>query len=82
MSNQQQPVVEQPANDRILRLPEVKKRVGLGTTSIYDKMNKGLFPKQVKQGRLSGWYESEIQAYIMALDATRATNDDHHAQAA
>ena len=76
MSNQQ-PVIE-----NILRLPEVKKRVGLGTTAIYDKMKKGVFPKQVKQGRLSGWYESEIQAYIMALDATRATNDDHHAQAA
>lgn len=81
MSNQQ-PVIEQPAIDRILRLPEVKTRVGLGTTAIYDKMKKGVFPKQVKQGRLSGWYESEIQAYIMALDATRATNDDYHAQAA
>ena len=79
MSNQQQ---QQPVTEAILRLPEVKKRVGLGTTSIYDKMKKGLFPRQVKQGRLSGWYESEIQAYIKALDTTRATNDDHHAQAA
>lgn len=73
---------EQQAIEKVIRLPEVKKRVGLGTTAIYDKMKKGVFPKQVKQGRLSGWYESEIQAYIMALDATRATNDDYHAQAA
>lgn len=73
---------EQQTIEKVIRLPEVKKRVGLGTTAIYDKMKKGVFPKQVKQGRLSGWYESEIQAYVKGLDATRATNDVHHAQAA
>lgn len=70
--------------DRIIKLPEVKARVGLKTTAIYDKIKKGIFPKQVKQGRSSGWYESEIQAYIKALDATRgqAANSDHHSEAA
>ncbi|MCM8621752.1 MAG: AlpA family phage regulatory protein [Candidatus Accumulibacter sp.] len=38
--------------------------VGLGTTSIYDKIKKGEFPKQVKLGRLSGWVEAEVQEWI------------------
>lgn len=50
--------------DRIIRLPEVKALVGLGTTAIYERMKKGEFPKQIKLGRLSGWVESEIQAWI------------------
>lgn len=73
---------EQQAIEKVIRLPEVKKRVGLGTTAIYDKMKKGVFPKQVKQGRLSGWYESEIQAYVKGLDSTRAANSEHHLEAA
>ena len=59
--------------EKVIRLPEVKNRVGLGTTAIYARIKTGLFPKQVKQGRLSGWYESEIQAYVKGLDSTRAT---------
>lgn len=51
-------------NEKIIRLPKVKEMVGLGTTSIYDKMKRGEFPKQIKLGRLSGWVESEIQAWI------------------
>lgn len=50
--------------EKIIRLPKVKEMVGLGTTAIYDKMKKGEFPKQIKIGRLSGWIESEIQAWI------------------
>lgn len=38
--------------------------VGLGTTSVYDKIKKGEFPRQVKLGRLSGWVESEVQDWI------------------
>ena len=49
---------------RLIRLPEVKAMVGLGTTSIYDKIKKGEFPKQVKLGRLSGWVEAEVQEWI------------------
>ena len=51
-------------SEKIIRLPKVKEMVGLGTTAIYDKMKKGEFPKQIKIGRLSGWIESEIQAWI------------------
>ena len=51
-------------NERILRLPQVREMVGLGTTAIYGKMKDGEFPKQIKLGRLSGWVESEIQEWI------------------
>ena len=51
-------------SQRLIRLPEVKALVGLGTTSIYDKVKKGEFPKQVKLGRLSGWIEAEVEGWI------------------
>ena len=51
-------------SQRLIRLPEVKALVGLGTTSIYDKIKKGEFPKQVKLGRLSGWIEAEVECWI------------------
>jgi prophage regulatory protein len=51
-------------NQRLIRLPQVKAMVGLGTTAIYDKIKKGEFPRQIKLGRLSGWVESEVQDWI------------------
>ena len=51
-------------SQRLIRLPQVKAMVGLGTTAIYDKIKKGEFPRQVKIGRLSGWVESEVQDWI------------------
>jgi prophage regulatory protein len=51
-------------SQRLIRLPEVKALVGLGTTSIYDKIKKGEFPRQVKLGRLSGWVEAEVEGWI------------------
>ena len=51
-------------NQRIIRLPQVKSMVGLGTTAIYEKIKRGEFPKQIKLGRLSGWVEAEIQEWI------------------
>ena len=50
--------------DRILRMPQVVKMVGLCRASIYNKMRDGAFPRPVKLGRLSGWLESEVQDWI------------------
>lgn len=55
---------ESRMSQRLIRLPEVRAMVGLGTTSIYDKIKKGEFPTQVKLGRLSGWVEAEVQEWI------------------
>ncbi len=53
--------------DRILRLPEVRSRVGLAKTQIYEQIKDGHFPKPVSltvDGRAVGWRESEIAGWI------------------
>lgn len=53
------------SNERILRLPQVKERTGLGRSSIYLKENDGIFPQRVSLGARSvGWLESEIDQWI------------------
>jgi prophage regulatory protein len=52
-------------SDRILRLPEVIKRVGLKRSSIYNRMKDGTFPKSSSLGGNSvGWLESDITAWM------------------
>jgi prophage regulatory protein len=52
---------------RFLRLPEVERRTGLGRSSIYRYVNRGLFPRSVKLGvRSIGFVESEIEAWLAA----------------
>lgn len=72
-------------SEKFIRLPEVKKMVGLGTTAIYDRMKLGEFPKQVKLGLLSVWVESEIQDWMREqIRASRpeAANSSPHELAA
>lgn len=50
---------------RILRLPMVIERTGLGRSSIYAKMKKGSFPRLVKlSSRAVGFRESDIDQWI------------------
>ncbi|MEX3688895.1 helix-turn-helix transcriptional regulator [Paraburkholderia sp. BR14263] len=53
--------------ERLIRLPEVKKRTGKGTTTVYRDMANGTFPKPVPigGGRVA-WIESQIDAWIDA----------------
>ena len=64
-------------NHRLLRLPEVIKRVGYCRASIYNKIADGTFPAAIKMSqRSSAWLESEIDAWIQSrIDATRGTAD-------
>ncbi len=49
----------------ILRLPQVKIRVGLSRSSIYLAVSQGTFPKSVSLGaRAVGWLESEVDAWL------------------
>jgi prophage regulatory protein len=49
----------------ILRLPEVKTRVGLSRSAIYLAVSREKFPRPVQLGaRAVGWLESEIEAWI------------------
>jgi prophage regulatory protein len=49
----------------ILRLPQVKIRVGLSRSSIYLAVSQGKFPRPVSLGaRAIGWLESEVDAWL------------------
>lgn len=50
-----------------LRLPVVKQLTGLGRTTIYEMMHKGIFPQAIKLStRAIAWRAGEIRAWIMA----------------
>ncbi len=50
---------------RLIRLPEVQHRVGLGRSTIYRWMAEGKFPKPVQLGGYSvAWAEDEIEGWI------------------
>lgn len=51
-------------NEMLLRLKKVKEYVPITTSSIYQKMANGKFPKQVKIGGSAFWRMSDIQEYI------------------
>lgn len=57
---------------KIIRLTQVRNRTGKATSTIYDQMQKGLFPKPVKLGpRAVGWVEDEVDAHVERLIASR-----------
>lgn len=62
-------------SDVILRLPAVKARTGLSRSTIYDQIDKGLFPAQVQLGPMSvGWSEAEVDAWVLQAKRRRAQN--------
>ena len=62
--------IEKEATDtrrvtRLIRLPEVQHRVGLGRSTIYRWMAEGKFPKPVQLGGYSvAWAEDEVESWI------------------
>lgn len=57
---------------RILRRPEVERRVGLKRAAIYAMMARGRFPRPVKLGEKAvGWVEAEIQQWLEARAVAR-----------
>ena len=51
--------------DTVLRLPQVKLRVGLSRSSIYAAIASGAFPAPISLGtRAVGWLESDISAWL------------------
>lgn len=62
----------QPA-ERFIRLPELKRMIGLGRSTIYYRQNPNskhydpTFPKSCELGANSvGWRESEVLAWMLA----------------
>lgn len=59
--------------DRLLRLVDVENLTGLKRSSIYEKMKKGSFPKQISLSRrLSVWPETEVLTWIQQKIKGRA----------
>lgn len=50
--------------DRMLRLAEVRRRVGLSASTIYARMDAKDFPLVRRDGGIAFWLESEVDAYI------------------
>jgi prophage regulatory protein len=58
--------------NQILRLPAVKERTGLATSSIYLAMQRGTFPRPVSLStKTVGWLAHEIDAWIADRIADR-----------
>jgi prophage regulatory protein len=52
-------------SDSLLRMPEVRKRTGLSTASVYRKLAEKTFPPQVRLGpKMVAWYQSDIETFI------------------
>lgn len=48
-----------------MRLPEVRRRTGLSTATIYRKMAAGQFPPKVRLSvNVVAWYESDVGRWI------------------
>jgi prophage regulatory protein len=57
---------------RVLRLPAVKAKTGYPTSTIYEMMSRGEFPRPIHLGpNTRGWVESEIDAHLERLIAQR-----------
>ena len=53
------------SQERLLRLNEVLKRVGVSRSTWYLNLKKGLYPRPIKIGRRAvAWRESQIDALV------------------
>jgi prophage regulatory protein len=55
--------------DRFIKLKEVLNRVGISSTSVYNYIQQGTFPKQIKMGQTSFWSEQSVNAWMNAKKA-------------
>jgi predicted DNA-binding transcriptional regulator AlpA len=59
--------VAAPAHeDRHVRMPEIVRRTGMSTSTVYRRIAQGRFPKQIPMGdgNIASWWESELADWI------------------
>ena len=56
---------------RLIRMPAVRERIGLGRTAVYELIKLGRFPRPVKVGAVSAWIDVEITRWIEQLAVKR-----------
>ena len=61
-----------PKSRRVIRLPQVIAKTGLGRDSIYRGARDNWFPKPIKlSAHASGWFEDEVDAFLETRAAQR-----------
>ena len=61
---------------RILRLPDVLDKTGLGRSSVYALVSRGAFPRPVRiASRAIGWQEAEIERWLKERIAESRAED-------
>lgn len=61
----------------VLRRPEVQRKLGISRATLYGRCKRGHkqyredFPKPIKDGGVAGFFEHEIDQYLMRLAARR-----------
>lgn len=72
-ANAMRTVIQPDSNGRfLLPLQEVAKRLCMSRSELYRKIKAGLFPEPIKQGRLSFYALSDVEAYLSKLKRTLA----------
>jgi prophage regulatory protein len=70
--------VETP--DRILRIGTVLQMTGLSRSTLYRKVQRGTFPKQIKlSDRCAGWRQSAVNAWMRNPMFYSTASDEHGA---
>jgi prophage regulatory protein len=60
-------------SEKLLRQRSVLDRVGWSRGTLYNRINAGEFPRQIRTGpRTVGWLESDVDSYIAACASARA----------
>lgn len=60
-----------PVQNRLIHRDDAQKRVGLGKTSLYERIAAGDFPQPVRLGRRIAFVEKEIDEWIAQRMAER-----------
>lgn len=61
---------------RILRINAVLDRTGLSRSTLYRKMERGDFPRQVKiSDRCAGWFEAHVEHWLHNRMSDHARKD-------
>lgn len=59
-------------NDRYMRLPEVLKITGFSRATLYRKVSKGTFPKQIKTSdNIVAWLKTEVAGWCEHCNGSR-----------
>jgi prophage regulatory protein len=65
-------------NEKVLRFPELKEKIGLSRSHVHALISRKKFPAPIKLGdRASGWLESDINEWLQKRIIESQPADDH-----